>query len=354
MKGWTKSNLRQLCDDLISQKQQSKKSAAPNATGNKEANPAIPTPSPPALRSNTPPQKSPPLPEKDKNSSVAGNAAGDDYYGQGAKPKVPKAKDSGKKISKFKCELCKVTCKSEADLSEHVKNHDKHECELCVHVVFDNVDDLWKHVENVHYACNYKNCDYYFGTANGLKYHCQRVHKADPYFPCKHCGKIYRTRPTMVRHEAKCDGEIVYRNKIDDKDGSNDAKHPTRAEKVPIKTEPIETPDFGNDDDDGTTASVHCAFCERELINEEEKSSHETVCVANPNRLVVCKLCKEVIHGVVPLKQHLVKKHKQGPHLCKYCHNGFNWAKLRDEHLVLCENGPTQKDSTVRTRSKKK
>lgn len=360
MKGWTKSNLRQLCDDVLQQKPQPKKHLQPSPKPYTPPKAPDQEPSPPALRKNSSSKNCNEPKENINNDDGSGNAnagkgPGSDYYGQGAKPKIPKEKESANKKRKLKCEMCNKAFNSEQELSDHVKNHDKHDCELCQNVVFDHVDELWKHVENVHYACNFNDCDFYFGTANGLKYHCQRVHKSDPHFPCKQCGKIYRTRPTMLRHEAKCNAEIVYQNTNSQNEGeSGNLANPVNI--VPVKTEPDVTPEFGLEDDTGLLL-VNCAFCSRELINEQEKDEHEKVCVSNPNRLVVCKLCKVVIHGVVPLKQHLVTKHKQPPYLCKYCHHGFESAKLRDEHVVICPNGPSQNDgasAAKRTRSRTK
>lgn len=262
------------------------------------------------------------------------------------KPKVVKVKKnvSGKSEQKLKCNLCEQMFASENALSKHLETHGLgYECGICKDLVFATTPLLLQHINETHYTCNIGDCDYYFGSPNGVRFHMEREHKTVPHFPCHKCGKVLKASLSLRNHLMKCSEPSDSETYVCDLCNE-------RVKVIHKQNHDLSCSKNTNNDKDETAGAAgssagalggdrcDCKFCNRSFQSADEHTYHETNCYHNPDTVMTCKLCGKPIVGLQKLLDHLTKNHKQGPHLCIYCHHGFVDEERRTDHFKVCEN----------------
>lgn len=246
----------------------------------------------------------------------------------------PKELDNGNACidenAKHVCNVCNKKFRSERQRDVHLESHGLgYECGVCLKILATETDYA-EHRVSQHYVCNIGDCDYYFGSPNGVKFHMQRVHQLEPSYPCHYCDAIFKSSKPHYKHEMQCKAERDAQFKCErceqtvlekDRNAHMSTCNVSKEGNVP---EPV-------------SETFSCQYCKGDLENGEERDDHEVLCYSNPSRIMTCKLCSKTFVGAMKLGQHLMRTHKQGSSLCIYCHHGFKDAATREKHYESCK-----------------
>ncbi|OXA47567.1 zinc finger protein 25 [Folsomia candida] len=113
--------------------------------------------------------------------------------------------------AKVKCEVCGTFSKNRIALSSHMRtfhsNRKRPSCDTC-HRVFFDLRYLRKHIDTVHstmdrprFPCTFSGCEKTFLNKGYMAHHVKTEHAQNPArFPCKLCGKEFKTRSHLKQH----------------------------------------------------------------------------------------------------------------------------------------------------------
>ena len=260
---------------------------------------------------------------------------------------------------KFKCSLCKYTCKRNTDLRQHMFRHTDDKPIQCLVCGF-NVKTNWElkshmlsHSDDRPFKCSYPGCKNASKTnADRLK-HMRMVHAVDRSHVCSVCGKGFKTSQTLNKHynyshvkskEFKCD-ICCKAFKLKSALKTHVLRH--AGYKPYICT--ICSHAFGNSSNlkshmrthDFTSRPYRCPLCPYGAKQKEHLLAHigsfhaDTSCYC-------CELCKKPFQSYTKLQAHYKKMHKH------------DFAKLNSENHIDLALLKMEKDLEEEDYSRKK
>ena len=112
----------------------------------------------------------------------------------------------------FCCDMCGKAFYNRDNLNSHKKNMHRPpvptDCPICK-VTFPKKSAMKLHYQREHNPHKCQHCDYIAPRADQLELH--MIKHRDPTFKCSFCGKMLKTKKTLIAHERGHTGEAPYK-----------------------------------------------------------------------------------------------------------------------------------------------
>ena len=181
--------------------------------------------------------------------------------------------------------------------------------------------------------CKVQNCGKAYRTVNGLRKHYNTHDDVQPS-ECPVCEEFFLSESLLNEHIPKhklpepkpaATGDILV--------GASSTKSPGTTGK-------------GSKKASGTSPkTVQCMYCLFTYNRSWDMPRHYAKCKKNPDRVIVCKICRSEIQGRGPYLDHLGSAHKiktRNKHMCDYCLSLFASVRLLEQHK--CPTPPRKRN----------
>ena len=245
-------------------------------------------------------------------------------------------KNKQKSPSKFQCNKCSHTFRTNLLLQNHLEEHavfdkldsDDNTCPVC-NKLFSNRKILRRHYK-IHtsaklYECNI--CDKKFARADTYKNH-MHVHE-EPKFTCSYCQRRYHSKTGLLKHFKICNDEVKLECKsckLRFQDKENFEMHVCHSNDPNNLTKTYES---GKTED----GKHICGIC-KIIFNRKKGLLNHCKLHSALKRFNYCSKCNNNFNTKDILRKHDKSVHAESRNfVCDYCGKGFKRADGLKEHL---------------------